>query len=67
MCAMVYEQGRLNSAMSSLAADHDQEVCTAALAVSDRYKKVQRLCLFQPNFLDEYTEPLACRSAARAP
>ena len=33
-------QGRLNSAMSSLAADHDREVCTAAVAVSDLYKKV---------------------------
>ena len=33
-------QGRLNSAMSSLAADHDREVCAAALAVSDLYKQV---------------------------
>ena len=33
-------QGRLNSAMSSLAADHDREVCAAAMAVSDEYKKV---------------------------
>ena len=40
------EQGRLNSAMSSLAADHDREVCTAAVAVSDLYKQVCVLYLF---------------------
>ena len=37
---LVLRQGRLNSAMSSLAADHDREVCAAAQAVSDLYKRV---------------------------
>ena len=33
-------QGRLNSAMSNLAADRDREVAAAAMAMSDAYRKV---------------------------
>ena len=36
-------QSRLNSAMSSLAADTDREVCAAALAINDAYKQVRQV------------------------